>query len=293
MKAARGKEDRVPDDVADVVARALAEDLGDGDRNAAIVPAEARAAATVTAREGCVLAGRPWFDAVFAQIDDAVRIDWRADDGDTLRPETVVCELEGAARSLLSGERTALNFLQMLSGVATTTRRYVNRIKGTGAAILDTRKTLPGLRSAQKYAVRCGGGVNHRSGLFDAILIKENHIVAAGSITTAVAGARRLHGDLFVQVEVETLAELEEALAADVDAVLLDNFANHILTRAVLMCRRHRRPDLTATLIEVSGDVDLGNVRGIADTGVDRISIGALTKHVTAVDLSMRLLKSC
>lgn len=282
-------KDWVPDDVAEVVARALAEDLGDGDRNALVVPAGVRAAATVTAREGCVLAGRPWFDAVFAQIDDAVRIDWRAGDGDALRPETVVCELEGAARSLLSGERTALNFLQMLSGTATATRRFVERVKGTGAAILDTRKTLPGLRSAQKYAVRRGGGVNHRAGLFDAILIKENHIAAAGSITAAVAAARRLHGDLFVQVEVETFAELEEALAADVDAVLLDNFASDMLARAVTACRHHRRPDFAVTLIEVSGDVDLGNVRGIAETGVDRISVGALTKHVTAIDLSMRL----
>lgn len=289
MTDGKEKRDSVPDDVADTVARALAEDLGDGDRNALLVPADAHADATVTAREACVLAGEPWFEAVFAQLDEAVRIDWRAADGDTLRPGSVVCELRGPARPLLSGERTALNFLQMLSGVATTTRRYVDRVKGTGAAILDTRKTLPGLRSAQKYAVRCGGGVNHRAGLFDAILIKENHIAAAGSITAAVAAARRLPGDLFVQVEVEGFAELEEALAAGVDALLLDNFASHMLTRAVAMCRRHRRPDGAPTAIEVSGDVNLGNVRGIADTGVDRISVGGLTKHVTAIDLSMRL----
>lgn len=281
------EREKVPDDVAETVARALAEDLGDGDRNALVVPADVRAAATVTAREGCVLAGRPWFDAVFAQLDGSVRIDWRAGDGDMLRAETVVCELAGPARSLLSGERTALNFLQMLSGTATATRRYVDRIKDTGAAILDTRKTLPGLRSAQKYAVRCGGGVNHRAGLFDAILIKENHIAATGSITAAVAAARRLSEPLFVQAEVESLAELEEALAAGVDAVLLDNFASHMLTRAVSLCRR--RPDSERVAIEVSGDVDLGNVREIADTGVDRISVGALTKHVTAIDLSMRL----
>lgn len=281
----------LPEDIAETVARALAEDVGDGDRNAALVPADVRARATVTAREAGVLAGAPWFDQVFAQLDDGVRIDWRAADGDAVRPETVVCELHGPARPLLTGERTALNFLQMLSGVATATRRYVERVKGTGAAILDTRKTLPGLRSAQKYAIRCGGGVNHRFGLFDAVLIKENHIAAAGSITAAVETARREHDGLTVQVEVENLTELEEALAADADSVLLDNFASHILTRAVNMCRRHRRPNFGKVVIEASGDVTLRNVRDIADTGVDRISIGGLTKNVTAIDLSMRLQK--
>lgn len=278
-----------PEDIADTVARALAEDIGDGDRNAELVPEGTRVRARVTAREAGVLAGAPWFDAVFAQLDDNVRIDWHLADGDALRPETPVCDLEGPARPVLTGERTALNFLQLLSGVATATRRYVERVKGTGAAILDTRKTLPGLRSAQKYAIRCGGGVNHRFGLFDAVLIKENHIAAAGSIRAAVETARRLHEDLTVQVEVENLTELEEALAADADSVLLDNFASHILTRAVIMCRRHRRPNFAKVEIEASGDVTLGNVRDIADTGVDRISIGGLTKHVTAVDLSMRL----
>lgn len=280
----------LPGDIPEIVARALAEDVGDGDRSATLVPADVRAKATVVAREAGTLAGTPWFESVFAQLDENVCHDWRAADGDTLQPDTVVCELEGPARALLTGERTALNFLQMLSGVATATRRYVERVEGTGTAILDTRKTLPGLRSAQKYAVRCGGGVNHRFGLFDAVLIKENHIAAAGSIAEAVAASRRLHGKLFVQVEVETPDELEQALAADADAVLLDNFSVQELKEAVAACRRHRRPDGAKTIVEASGDVDLDNVREIAETGVDRVSIGALTKHVTAIDLSMRLM---
>lgn len=278
-----------PSDIENTVARAVAEDVGAGDCNASLVPAETRARAVVTAREAGVLSGRPWFDEVYRQLDPGIAADWMLDDGADLRPDTVVCELEGPARPLLTGERTALNFLQLLSGVASATRRYVERVKGTGVEILDTRKTLPGLRSAQKYAIRCGGGVNHRFGLFDAILIKENHIAAAGSIRAAVETARDRHPDLTVQVEVEDLSELEEALAADADAVLLDNFPSHILTRAVNMCRRHRRPNFAKVTIEASGDVTFGNVRDIADTGVDRISIGGLTKHVTAVDLSMRL----
>lgn len=282
----------LPNDIAETVARALAEDVGDGDRTAALVPAEATARATVVAREAGIIAGSPWFTEVYRQLDERVSIRWHSTDGDALRPEDTVCELSGPARALLTGERTSLNFLQMLSGVATATRRYVERIKGTRAQVLDTRKTLPGLRSAQKYAIRCGGGENHRFGLFDAILIKENHIAVIGSITMAVERARAESPDLPIQVEVEDLTELDEALACDVDAVLLDNFPSHILARAVNMIRRHRRANRQSILIEASGDINLRNVRDVADNEVDRISIGGLTKHVTAIDLSMRLQKA-
>ncbi|ROO32495.1 carboxylating nicotinate-nucleotide diphosphorylase [Salinisphaera orenii] len=278
-----------PAEVADTVARALAEDIGDGDRNALLADAAAPANAVVVARENAILSGRPWFDAVFAALDADVRIDWSYDDGERMRSETPVCELHGPARAVLSGERTALNFLQLLSGVASTTHDYVERVKGTNTGIVDTRKTLPGLRSAQRYAVRCGGGVNHRFGLFDAILIKENHIMAAGGIEAAVAGARAQSPDLFLQVEVETLEELDAALEAGVDAVLLDNFATHVLARAVHMADAHRRRFRRQIVIEASGDITLTNVREIADTGVDRISIGGLTKHIRATDFSMRM----
>lgn len=278
-----------PTDVAKTVARALAEDIGDGDRNALLADADAPAHAVVVARENAILSGRPWFDAVFAALDAEIRIDWRYADGERMRSETPVCELRGPARAVLSGERTALNFLQLLSGVASATHDYVERVKGTDTEIVDTRKTLPGLRSAQRYAVRCGGGVNHRFGLFDAILIKENHIMAAGGINAAVAGARAQSPDLFLQVEVETLEELDAALEAGVDAVLLDNFATHVLARAVHMTDAHRRRFRRHIIIEASGDITRTNVREIADTGVDRISIGGLTKHVRATDFSMRM----
>lgn len=279
-----------PSDIADLVARALDEDVGDGDRNAVVADVEQQARAVVTARESGVLAGRPWFDEVFRQLDpDGIGPHWHKADGDTLKPGDAVCELTGPTRALLTGERTALNFLQTLSATATTTRKFVERVKGTRAAILDTRKTLPGLRSAQKYAIRCGGGINHRFGLFDGILIKENHITAAGSIAAAVERVRTAHPDQPVQVEVESLTELDEALAADVEAVLLDNFASHILARAVNMCRRHLLPNRQSVLVEASGDITLTNVRDVADTELDRISIGGLTKHITAVDMSMRL----
>lgn len=280
---------QLPADIADSVALALAEDIGDGDRNAAIIPENDQAQAQVVAKENGVLAGTAWFDEVFRQLDKQVQVHWQAADGDSIRPKQVLCEISGPTRALLTGERTALNFLQMLSGVATSTRRYVERVKGTRAKILDTRKTLPGLRSAQKYAVLCGGGENHRFGLFDAILIKENHIAAAGSITAAVEKVRATSPDLRVQVEVETLTELDEALEVDVDAVLLDNFESHILARAVNMVRRYRRPNREHVQVEASGDITLLNVRDVADNDVDRISIGGLTKHITAIDLSMRL----
>jgi len=263
------------------VALALAEDVGAGDLTAALIPEDARAKATVISRETTVLCGAAWFDAVFRQLDPRVAIDWRAADGDRIEPNQVLCTLRGPARPLLTGERTALNFLQMLSGTATLARRFADTVAGTGATILDTRKTLPGLRLAQKYAVRCGGCQNHRIGLFDAVLIKENHIMAAGSITNAIAAARRLHPGVTVEVEVENLAELEEALAAGPDIVLLDNFDLATMAEAVRIAGGRVK-------LEASGNVSFDTVRQIAETGVDYISIGGLTKDVRAVDLSMR-----
>ena len=263
------------------VALALAEDVGSGDLTAALIPETAEAEATVISRESAVLCGAAWFDAVFQQLDPRIRIDWRAADGDRIEPDQLLCTLHGPARALLTGERTALNFLQLLSGTATLARRFADAVAGTGATILDTRKTLPGLRLAQKYAVRCGGCQNHRIGLFDAVLIKENHIMAAGSISNAIAAARRLHPHVTVEVEVENLEELQEALAALPDIVMLDNFALTAMTEAVKLADRQVK-------LEASGNVNFATVRQIAETGVDYISIGGLTKDVQAVDLSMR-----
>lgn len=279
----------LPDDIVPAVDRALAEDMGDGDRNAALVDADLQASARVVVRENAILAGAPWFERVFAALDERVRIEWAYGDGQRIRSNTTVCQISGPVRALLTGERTALNFLQLLSGVASATSDFVERVKGTNTAIIDTRKTLPGLRSAQRYAVRCGGGINHRFGLFDAILIKENHIMAAGSIETAVQRARETAEGLFVQVEIETLEELEQALEAGIDGVLLDNLPSHVLARAVNMADAHRRRFRRDIVIEASGDINLRNVREIADTGVDRISIGGLTKHIKATDFSMRM----
>lgn len=279
----------LPRDLETTVEQALLEDIGDGDRNAALVGPEVQARAVLVARENAVLAGTAWFDASFTALNADVAIEWQYADGQRVPMEAPLCHLQGPARALLTGERTALNFLQLLSGVASATHEYVERVKGTQTAIVDTRKTLPGLRSAQKYAVRCGGGDNHRFGLFDAILIKENHIMAAGSIEAAVAGARDASPELTVQVEVETLEELEQALEAGVDAILLDNFESHMLTRAVNMAKAHARRFRRHLKIEASGDINLKNVREVADTGVDRISIGGLTKHVRATDFSMRM----
>lgn len=279
----------LPADLEAVVQHALAEDVGDGDRNATLVDAGLSASARVVVRENAILAGRPWFDRVFAELDERVRIDWAYEDGQRVRSDTAVCEVKGPVRAILTGERTALNFLQLLSGVASSTSDFVERVKGTNTQIVDTRKTLPGLRSAQRYAVRCGGGVNHRFGLFDAILIKENHILAAGAVDTAVRRARETAEGMFLQVEIETLEELEEALEAGVDGVLLDNLPSHVLTRAANMADAHRRRFRRELLIEASGDINLRNVREIADTGVDRISIGGLTKHIRATDYSMRM----
>lgn len=263
------------------VALALAEDVGSGDLTAALIPETARVEATVISREKAILCGAAWFDAVFHQLDSTIAIEWQAADGDCVEPNQLLCTLRGPARALLTGERTALNFLQALSGTATLARQFADTVAGTGATILDTRKTLPGLRLAQKYAVQCGGCQNHRIGLFDAVLIKENHILAAGSITLAIATARRLHPGVTVEVEVESLTELEEALAAGPDIVMLDNFDLEAMTEAVRVTAKRVK-------LEASGNVNFNTVRRIAETGVDYISIGGLTKDVRAVDLSMR-----
>lgn len=262
--------------------RFLAEDLGPGDLTAAIVPAAAVASATVLTREPMVLCGREWFAAVFERLDGSVAIDWRVPEGAWLQPGTELCSLRGPARALLTGERTALNLLQTLSGTATTSRAYAEAVAGTSVRVLDTRKTLPGLRKAQKYAVRCGGCHNHRMGLYDGILIKENHILAAGSITRAVAAAKALDAGVTIEVEVETLGELREALAAGAERILLDNFSLAMMREAVSLSRGHAE-------LEVSGNVTLDHLRDIAETGVDYISVGALTKNIRAIDLSMRV----
>ena len=264
------------------VRRALEEDVGSGDVTADLLPAATHGRARVITREAAVLCGTAWFDECFRQLDASTRIEWHAKDGDRVAAGAVLCHLEGAARALVTGERTALNFLQTLSGTATATAAYVDAARGTRTTVLDTRKTLPGLRTAQKYAVRIGGGRNHRIGLFDAVLIKENHIAAAGSIAAAIQRARALHPDLLVETEVENFAELREALAAGADRIMLDEFELHELAQAVAEVGG-RVP------LEVSGSVALERVRAIAETGVDYVSIGALTKHVRAVDLSMRV----
>ncbi len=265
------------------VARALAEDVGSGDLTAQLIPAAQTARARVITREPAVVAGRPWFDACFRALDPACILDWRIDEGDAVAAGSVLVDISGNARTLLTAERPALNFLQTLSAVATATRPYVEAVRGTHAAILDTRKTLPGLRVAEKYAVRAGGGQNQRVGLFDGILIKENHIAAAGGIAQVLDAAFRLAEDkVSVQIEVENLDELVQALAAGAPLILLDNFSLADLRRAVQLT--HGR-----ALLEASGNITLETVRAVAETGVDRISIGGLTKHVRAVDLSMRI----
>ena len=267
--------------VGQTVATALQEDVGSGDLTAQLIPADRTAHATVITREDAVLCGTAWFDEVFRQIDPRARVKWSAHDGDRVRADQQLCALEGPARSLLTGERTALNFLQMLSATATVTRKYVDAVAGTKCRILDTRKTIPGLRVGQKYAVRCGGGTNHRIGLFDAILVKENHIAAAGSIASAVAAARQLNSRVLLEVEVENLEQLREAIDARVDRVLLDNFSLDQMRDAVKITQGR-------TQLEASGNMSLDTLRAVAETGVDFISVGSLTKHVRAVDLSMR-----
>lgn len=269
------------------VANALAEDLGSGDVTARLVSPDAVAQAKVLAREPALICGRPWVDEVFRQIDPAITLSWLLAEGARAEADQPLLKLSGPARHLLSAERTALNFLQALSGTATTTARYVAAVAGTGAQIVDTRKTLPGLRNAQKYAVRIGGGVNHRIGLYDGILIKENHIAAAGGIAAAIANARRLDAGVPLMTEAETLDEARIALAEDVDLLLVDEFAPDALRAAVRMTREHRARG-GRTLIEYSGGATLDTVRSLAESGVDRISIGSLTKHLRAIDLSMR-----
>lgn len=268
--------------VREDVRRALAEDIGSGDVSAALLPDVADTAYLLCKQDQVVVCGRPWFDACHRALDPEVAIDWRVSEGQRVDAGTVLATLSGRARSLLSAERTSLNFLQTLSGTATITAAYVQAVRGTGARILDTRKTLPGLRLAQKYAVRCGGGENHRIGLFDMILLKENHIRTAGGIAAAVAAARALHPELPLVVEVETLDELRQALALDCTRIMLDDFDPAMRRQAVALAAG-RVP------LEVSGMVDLSSVRAVAEDGVACISIGALTKHVHAVDVSLKL----
>lgn len=272
-------------EIGRAVERALAEDIGSGDLTASLVPATTQATATVITREQAILCGRSWFDEVFHRLDPAIRIEWNFMDGERVSPNAVLCRLTGLARPLLTGERTALNFLQTLSGTATETRRYVDAIAGTGCKILDTRKTIPGLRRAQKYAVLCGGGTNHRVGLFDAVLVKENHIIAAGSIPAAVAQARATAGECMVEIEVENLEELDQALSTDIDRILLDNFTLEDMISAVKLKIGRKGYHVQ---LEASGNVTLETIRGIAKTGVDFVSVGGLTKHLKAIDLSMR-----
>lgn len=271
----------LPDCLIDDVRRALAEDVGTGDLSAAAIPSGRHIDARVLAREPGVLAGTAWLDATVAEVDPAIAVRWHCGDGDRFTADTVLCELSGPARGLFTAERTALNFLQLLCGVATATRGFVDAVAGTGVVILDTRKTLPGLRRAQKYAVTCGGGRNHRMGLHDGAMLKENHLHAAGGITPAIRALRRTHPGTPLTVEVETPEQAEEALAAGADRLLLDNFGLDDLRRAVIATagRAH---------LEASGGVGPESVRAIARTGVDSISIGALTKDVRALDLSLR-----
>lgn len=271
------------DQVAADVARALAEDVGSGDVSADLLPPDHRVRAVIRSREAAVLAGAPWAEACFRALDPGVELQWQVNDGGRLVADGVFVTITGMARALVTAERSAINFLQLLSATASVTADFVARVQGTKTRILDTRKTLPGLRLAQKYAVRCGGGVNHRIGLFDAVMLKENHIVAAGSIARAAAEARRLHPALPLICEIESLDELAQAMDARVGRVLIDDFSLEDMRAAVALAAG-RVP------LEVSGGVSLDLVREIASTGVDFISVGALTKHVHAIDLSMRVL---
>ena len=272
----------LPDDLQRQVDAALEEDIGSGDITASLIPAKRRATARVLCRDAAVICGQPWFNACFKSFDPGVTIQWQVEEGSHVEADTLLCILEGSARSLLTVERTALNFLQTLSGVATETRRHVDAIGDLPTRILDTRKTLPGLRTAEKYAVSCGGGKNHRIGLFDAMLIKENHIFSVGSITQAVTEGRTRYPDKPIEVETENLQELKEALEAGADIIMLDNYSLDDIYKAVEITGGKAK-------LEVSGNVTLATLRELAETGVDYISIGALTKHVQAIDLSMRI----
>jgi nicotinate-nucleotide pyrophosphorylase (carboxylating) len=264
------------------VALALTEDIGAGDLTAGLIPEQARSEARVISREQAVICGIEWFDQVFAQLDASIRIKWLIKDGDRVEPNQLLCTLSGPSRPILSGERTALNFLQTLSGTATQAQHYAEAVAGTGVKVLDTRKTIPGLRRAQKYAVSCGGGTNHRIGLYDGILIKENHIAAAGSIAAAVTQARATApSTTLIEVEVEDLAQAEQALAAGADILLLDNMSPEQLRQVVTLNKGQAK-------LEASGGITLQNIHNIAETGIDYISVGAITKQLHAIDLSMR-----
>lgn len=272
------------EEIARNVTAALEEDVGSGDLTALLVPAGQKGRATVIAREDAVLCGTAWFERCFFVRDPAAKITWHAKDGDRVKADQLLCEIEGNARALLTAERSGLNFLQLLSGVATKTAVYADAVAGTKAQVIDTRKTIPGLRLAQKYAVKCGSGGNHRLGLFDGVLIKENHILAAGGIAPALEAARKIApAGVFIQIEVESLVELADALQAGATMVLLDNFSLDMMREAV-------KVNAGRAILEASGGVSLDTLRAIAETGVDRISIGGLTKDVKALDLSMRFL---
>ena len=274
----------VPADLPQQVARALAEDVGSGDLTAALIPADRIGRATVITRERAIVCGLPYVEASFHGVDARVRLEWRVAEGDSVAANQPLVDLEGPARALLTGERTALNFLQLLSGTATAAHTYAALLEGTNCRLLDTRKTIPGLRSAQKYAVRVGGGHNHRMGLFDGILIKENHIMAAGSIAAAVAAAKRGSAQVPIEVEVENLSELQQAIAAGADIAMLDDFSLEAMREAVALNANAAKP----LELEASGGITTATIREIAETGVDFISVGSITKHVRAVDLSMR-----
>jgi len=274
--------------IQDDVARTLAEDVGDGDVSAQLIDADTHLQTRLLVREDAVLCGTAWFDEVFRQCDSSIVVNWSAKDGDLIKTDDVICEVSGPARALLSAERSALNFLQTLSGTATTTHYYAELIKSTNCRILDTRKTIPHLRMAQKYAVTCGGGLNHRIGLFDAYLIKENHLAACGGIAAAAAAARALNPDLLLEIEVESIDQLKQAIDAGVDRALLDNFSLEQTREAVALnnaSRNNKRIQL-----EASGNITEQSLIEIANTGVDFISIGALTKHLRAIDFSLRFL---
>jgi nicotinate-nucleotide pyrophosphorylase (carboxylating) len=274
----------LPPDIPAQVAQALAEDIGSGDVTAALVPAGHLAHATLVTRDPMILCGTAWAEETFHQLDPSIAISWRAQDGAFLAAGSVLCEISGSARAILTGERCALNFLQTLSGTATTTQKYVAAVAGTNCRVLDTRKTIPGLRLAQKYAVRCGGGRNHRMGLHDMALIKENHIIAAGSITAAIQAARRGSPGIPVEVEAESLPEFREALQAGPDVIMLDDFSHEDMRTAVA----ERNAAGSAARIEASGGMTLDDIRAVAQTGIDYISVGALTKNLAAIDLSLR-----
>ena len=269
--------------ISSQVKLALEEDIGQPDLTADLILVNTQAIATIITRENATLCGQNWLAEVFKQLEPAIKIQWHFSDGERMNAGDVICQLEGPARTLLTGERTAMNFIQTLSATATHAQRYADEVKGLPVQILDTRKTLPGFRLAQKYAVRCGHCYNHRIGLFDGILIKENHINATGSIAKAIHQARALHTSIDVEIEVENFAELEQALAANADIIMLDNFSIANLEKAVAMTHGKAK-------LEASGGISLSNVRKIAETGVDRISIGAITKDIQAIDLSMRFL---